>query len=118
MSCKVTTLSLTVSGASLASAFAILRVKLSLRRLPTMTTTLCGMAMGFLYERAGLPRTQPSCSRKRCKRINCVVFSAFGSDRLVRAEISFALVRIDQIFFAGRTLGVDHDVVWLQRLLQ
>src|SRR6476661_4545044 len=29
-----------------------------------------------------------------------------------------ALVRIDQVFFAGRAFGVDGDVVELQRLLQ
>jgi hypothetical protein len=34
----------------LASALAILRVKLSLRRLPTMTTTLCGVAMEFPFD--------------------------------------------------------------------
>src|SRR3984885_10138799 len=45
MPCKVTTLSFNVSGASFASALAILREKLSLRRLPTMTATLYGAGM-------------------------------------------------------------------------
>src|SRR3954451_20236724 len=46
--CHVITFSLSVSGASFANALAILSVKLSLRRLPTMTAMLCGVAMGFL----------------------------------------------------------------------
>src|SRR5258708_25167743 len=50
MSCKVTTLSLSDSGASLANALAILSVKLSLRRLPTITTTLYGLAIGFPFD--------------------------------------------------------------------
>src|ERR1700682_6348198 len=72
MSCKVTTLSLSVSGASLASALAILRVKPSLRRLPTMTTTLYGVAIGFPFEAgAGLACRQRSHVSERCKRMNC-----------------------------------------------
>src|ERR1035437_8613513 len=50
MSCKVTTLSFSVFGASFVKALAILRVKLSLRRLPTMTTTLYGVAMGIPFD--------------------------------------------------------------------
>src|SRR5215210_4059919 len=45
MSFKVTRFSLSVSGASFVKALAILSVKLSLRRLPTMTT-MFWMAMG------------------------------------------------------------------------
>jgi hypothetical protein len=44
----------------LTNALAILREKLSLRRLPTMTTTEWGVAMGFPYvtgARTGLVRT-------------------------------------------------------------
>src|ERR1700682_3158177 len=66
MSCSVTTLSLSVSGASLASAVAILRVKPSLRRLPTMTTTLYGVAIGFPFEAgAGLAFRQPHYVKQR-----------------------------------------------------
>jgi len=43
---KVVTFSFSVSGASLASALAILSVKLCLRRLPTIVTMLYGAAMG------------------------------------------------------------------------
>src|SRR5258708_7607108 len=62
ISCKVVTLSFTLSGASLANALAILRVKLSLRRLPTITTTVFGLAMGFPFDAdAGwLPCRHPS----------------------------------------------------------
>src|SRR6202051_4721435 len=46
ISFSVVTSSFSDAGASLASALAILSVKLSLRRLPAMTTTLWGVAMG------------------------------------------------------------------------
>src|ERR1019366_8204022 len=59
MSCKVTTLSFSVLGASFVKALAILRVKLSLRRLPTMTTTLYGVAMGIPFD-AGAGTACPS----------------------------------------------------------
>src|SRR6267142_5736941 len=45
MSCSVVISSFSVSGASLASALAILSVKLSLRRLPTIVTMGCGAAI-------------------------------------------------------------------------
>src|SRR6267142_1644587 len=59
MSCKGVTSSFSVSGASLASALAILSVKLSLRRLPTIVTMLYGAAMGGdpLLERNRSPCT-------------------------------------------------------------
>src|ERR1700687_2557494 len=72
MSYSVTRLSLSESGASLVNALAILRVKPSLRMLPTMTTTLCGVAMGFPFEGAPDRRAfQPSELGKRCKCMNC-----------------------------------------------
>src|ERR1700680_2924412 len=46
ISCKVVTSSFSEAGASLASAWAILSEKLSLRRLPTIATTLW-VAIGF-----------------------------------------------------------------------
>src|SRR5262245_47381668 len=59
MPCSVVTSSFRLAGASFASAWAILRVKLSLRRLPTMTTMGCGVAMGgpYGFGREELPLT-------------------------------------------------------------
>src|SRR3979490_830953 len=50
MRCKCVTFAFSVSGASLASALAILSVKLSLRRLPTIVTMLYGAAMGYPFD--------------------------------------------------------------------
>src|SRR5579871_1889346 len=53
MPCGVTTSSFNDAGASLANALAILRVKLSLRRLPAMTRMGCGADMVFSFGDAG-----------------------------------------------------------------
>src|SRR5258707_15387910 len=120
-------MSFTLSGASLANALAILRVKLSLRRLPTITTTLYGLAMGFPFDAdAGwLPCRQPSQLPKRCKCMDCGNWARLRTRAVVRKNGSqlygttlAALVRIDQVLFAGRALAIDGDVVELQRLLQ
>src|SRR5271155_4763755 len=47
MPCNVVMSSLSEAGASFANVLAILSEKLSLRRLPTMVTMGCGVAMGF-----------------------------------------------------------------------
>src|SRR6266478_8350006 len=71
MSCKGVTSSFRVSGASLASALAILSVKLSLRRLPTIVTTLYGAAIGGdpLLERNRLPCTSRTCKKMQVHEI-------------------------------------------------
>src|SRR5712672_3155227 len=72
MSCKGVTFSFSVSGASLASALAILSVKLSLRRLPTIVTMLCGAAMGGdpLLERNRLPCLAAPAKRCKCMKLD------------------------------------------------
>src|SRR6266576_4762393 len=83
MSCRVTTFSFNVSGASLVSALAILRVKLSLRRLPTMTTTLFGVAMGCPFlKRNRRPRRNPA---GRKMQVHEIAFAALPEEeRLLR----------------------------------
>src|SRR5258707_5516664 len=132
MPCKVVTSSFSEAGASLASAWAILSEKLSLRRLPTIATTLW-VAMGF-----------PSGSRNGClhlaaseERCKCMNRAISETQRLQRPRIATgssgrpwdgllhhvrhrpsALVRVDQKFLAGGALAVDGDVAKLQRFLQ
>src|ERR1700682_4389154 len=67
MSCKVVTSSFSVSGASLASALAILSVKLSLRRLPTIVTMGCGAAMDEILCWNGTGCLALAAPAKRCK---------------------------------------------------
>src|ERR1700726_2004683 len=100
MSCKVTTLSLTVSGASFASALAILREKLALRRLPGRTTTLYGVAMRFPFD-AGLGSAcgHPSDAGKRCK---CMNFRS-----MLSASFPGAIERPERATFTSR----KHQVV-------
>src|SRR6266566_5601054 len=71
MSCKVVTFSFSMSGASLASALAILSVKLSLRRLPTIVTMLYGAAIGGdpLLKRNRLPCTSRTCQKMQVHEI-------------------------------------------------
>src|SRR5258705_6587602 len=103
-------MSFTLSGASLANALAILRVKLSLRRLPTITTTLYGLAMGFPFDgmpggclavslansindaSAWIAEIRLACGRKP--------WSARTEATLDGPTLS-ALVRIAQVLFAG-----------------
>src|SRR6516162_6174253 len=85
MPCNVTTSSANEAGANLASALAILSVKLSLRMLPTITTMLKGEAMGCPSQ-AGteeIVRTYSGLG-KRCKCMNCA--SLRGADQEAAAN--------------------------------
>src|SRR6267143_4360012 len=70
MSCKGVRSSFSVSGASLASSLAILSVKLSLRRLPTIVTMLYGAAMGEILCWNETGRLALAAPAKRCKCMN------------------------------------------------
>jgi hypothetical protein len=73
MPCSVTTSSFNEAGASRASAFAILSVKLSLRMLPTITTMLKrgshGMSLSGGAQKDDFEPYSELC--KRCKCMNC-----------------------------------------------
>src|ERR1700739_4208053 len=73
MPCKVTTSSLIVSGASLASALATLSEKLSLRRLPGITTTLWVDMISPFDAGTGPAGRYPNGANERCK---CMDFSS------------------------------------------